>query len=104
MENESNKQTAVEWLWEQIDEILPFSVDTETGIKLYNAKEQAKQMEKEQICKFAYKCHNHYKVNGYFKIEEYFEEKYGKTFLDLVSDEESKVHEVVRKLKEKRIK
>jgi hypothetical protein len=48
MENESNKMTAVEWLWEQIDEILPFSVDTETGIKLYNAKEQAKQMEKEQ--------------------------------------------------------
>jgi hypothetical protein len=49
MENESNKMTAVQWLWEQIDEILPFSVDTETGIKLYNAKEQAKEMEKEQI-------------------------------------------------------
>jgi len=49
MGNELNKMTAVEWLWEQIDEILPFSVDTETGIKLYNAKEQAKEMEKEQI-------------------------------------------------------
>jgi hypothetical protein len=49
MENESNKITAVDWLSEQIDEILPFSVDTETGIKLYNVKEQAKQMEKEQI-------------------------------------------------------
>jgi hypothetical protein len=49
MEKESNKMTAVDWLWEQIDEILPFSVDTETGIKLYNAKEQAKEMEKEQI-------------------------------------------------------
>jgi hypothetical protein len=48
MEKELNKQTAVEWLWEQIHEILPFSVDTETGIKLYNAKEQAKQMEKQQ--------------------------------------------------------
>jgi len=48
MENELDKMTAVEWLWEQIDEILPFSVDTETGIKLYNAKEQAKQMEKQQ--------------------------------------------------------
>ena len=45
----NKQQTAVEWLWEQIDEILPFSVDTETGIKLYNAKEQAKEMEKEQI-------------------------------------------------------
>jgi hypothetical protein len=49
MGNELNKMTAVEWLWEQIDEILPFSVDTETGIKLYSAKEQAKEMEKEQI-------------------------------------------------------
>jgi|LakMenE18May11ns_1017448.scaffolds.fasta_scaffold9881527_2 hypothetical protein len=44
----SKQQTAVDWLWEQVDEILPFSVDTETGIKLYNAKEQAKEMEKEQ--------------------------------------------------------
>jgi hypothetical protein len=44
----SKQQTAVDWLWEQLDEILPFSVDTETGIKLYNAKEQAKEMEKEQ--------------------------------------------------------
>ena len=49
MENELDKMTAVDWLWEQIDKILPFSVDTETGIKLYNAKEQAKEMEKEQI-------------------------------------------------------
>jgi hypothetical protein len=48
MEKELDKITAVEWLWEQIDEILPFSVDTETGIKLYNAKEQAKEMEKQQ--------------------------------------------------------
>ena len=102
MEKESNKkQTAVQWLWEQIDEILPFSVDTETGIKLYNAKEQAKQMEKEQIINA---------VDGFplnnrnLEGEQYYNETYGKTFLDLVSDEESKVHEVVRKLKEKRIK
>jgi hypothetical protein len=39
-----------------------------------------------------------------FKPIEYYAEKYGKTFIDLVSDEESKVHEVVRKLKEKKIK
>jgi hypothetical protein len=45
----SKQQTAVEWLWQQIDDILPFSVDTETGIKLYNAKQQAKEMEKQQI-------------------------------------------------------
>ena len=73
MENELNKMTAVEWLWEQIDEILPFSVDTETGIKLYNAKEQAKQMEKEQIMEAHYApkygCFN----------EQYYNEEYGGT-------------------------
>jgi hypothetical protein len=40
-------------------------------------------------------------VEFMFKPIEYYAEKYGKTFLDLVSDEESKVHEVVRKLKER---
>lgn len=33
-------------------------------------------MEKEQMCKFAYKCHNHYKVNGDFKIEQYYNETF----------------------------
>jgi hypothetical protein len=77
MENESNKQTAVDWLWEQIDEILPFSVDTETGIKLYNAKEQAKEMEKEQI-KDAYFIGGHdIKNNRYRGMHEYYEQTYG---------------------------
>jgi len=77
MENELNKMTAVEWLWEQIDEILPFSVDTETGIKLYNAKEQAKEMEKEQI-EDAYFIGGHdIKNNRYRGMHEYYEEKYG---------------------------
>ena len=77
MANESNKITAVEWLWEQIDEILPFSVDTETGIKLYNAKEQAKEMEKEQI-KDAYFIGGHdIKNNRYRGMHEYYEQTYG---------------------------
>jgi len=42
-------QTAVEWLWEQIPELLPFTVDTETAIGLLMAYEKAKAMEKEQI-------------------------------------------------------
>jgi len=37
---------------------------------------QAKAMEKEQMCKFAYKCHRHYKVNGDFKIEQYYNETF----------------------------
>ena len=74
MGNESNKITAVEWLWEQIDEILPFSVDTETGIKLYNAKEQAKQMEKEQIIN-AYIANSFIRLSN--KAEQYYEQIYG---------------------------
>jgi len=38
--------------------------------------EHSKQMEKELMCQFAYKCHNHYKVYGDFNIEEYYKEKY----------------------------
>ena len=82
MENESNKMTAVQWLWEQIDEILPFSVDTETGIKLYNAKEQAKAMEKEQMIKFAMHLHDVDMTKTGTDIlmqeaEKYYEQTYG---------------------------
>ena len=41
--------TALETFWEQIAEILPFSLDSETAIKLYDKYQEAKQMEKEQI-------------------------------------------------------
>jgi len=43
------KQTAaVEWFWNQLPETLPFTVDTETAVKLQEAYQQAKAMEKEQ--------------------------------------------------------
>jgi len=71
MGKELDKMTAVEWLWEQIDEILPFSVDTETGIKLYNAKEQAKEMEKEQI------MDAHYAPKYGCFNKDYYEQTYG---------------------------
>jgi hypothetical protein len=65
------KQTAVEWLIEAMyQETYPFNP------KYSKIFKQAKEIEKEQMCKFAYKCHNHYKVYGDFKIEEY----YNKTF------------------------
>jgi hypothetical protein len=63
------KQTAVEWLEQKI-KANPFRIEND---RLWN---EAKEMEKEKMCKFAYKCHNHYKVYGDFKIEEY----YDKTF------------------------
>jgi hypothetical protein len=62
------KQTAVEWLVEQLPLI------QQEGLRY--VIEQAKQMEKEKMCKFAYKCHNHYKVYGDFKIEEYYNETF----------------------------
>jgi hypothetical protein len=47
------KQTAVEWLWEQIDNIVPFQ-NIQTSQIFNGLLEQAKQMEKQQI-KDAYK-------------------------------------------------
>jgi hypothetical protein len=95
MEKELDKMTAVEWLVEKLQESgIPLMTDEFEMIK------QAKQMEKEQIINA---------VDGFplnnrnLEGEQYYAITYGKTFLDLVSDEESKVHEVVKKLKEKKI-
>ena len=42
----NNKQeTAVEIFWNQLPEILPFTVDTATAVKLDEAYQQAKEME-----------------------------------------------------------
>ena len=43
------QQTALETFYEQIAELLPFSVDSETAIKLYEKYQECKQMEREQI-------------------------------------------------------
>jgi hypothetical protein len=41
-------QTAVEWLWEKIDNTIPYQ-NSETAKKFNELLEQAKEMEKEQI-------------------------------------------------------
>ena len=41
--------TALETFWEQIAEILPSSLDSETAIKLYEKYQECKQMEREQL-------------------------------------------------------
>jgi gas vesicle protein len=100
MENELNKQTAVQWLIEQIECRGLITKELREEFK------QAKQMEKEQI-KDAYNSDRDLLscIEDGSASEDYYNETYGKkTFLDLVSDEESQVHEVVRKLKEKKIK
>lgn len=40
--------TAVEWFWNEIAEVIPFTVDSTTAIKMYDKLQQAKEMEKEQ--------------------------------------------------------
>ena len=68
MENESNKQTAVEWLEE---------IYLEIGIDRNVHFSQAKEMEKEQI-KDAYFIGGHdIKNNRYRGMHEYFEQTYG---------------------------
>ena len=78
MENELNKQTAVEWLAEQFDsivELYPSQFE-----KINNAIEQAKQMEKEQI-KEAYRSFNCFSPSEYNiddeDCEKYYEQTYG---------------------------
>jgi hypothetical protein len=48
----NKQQTPVELFWNQLPEILPFTVDTETAIKLLKAFEQSKKFEKERMIEF----------------------------------------------------
>jgi hypothetical protein len=67
------EKTAVEYLIEQFE-----SYDSYQIKLFHNEINTAKEMEKQQMCKFAYKCHNHYKVNGDFKIEQYYNQTFNK--------------------------
>ena len=78
MENELNKQTAVEWLFEQIARRQGSILHT---IPFYNENQdlliQAKEMEKQQI-KDAYFIGGHdIKNNRYKGMHEYYEQTYG---------------------------
>jgi hypothetical protein len=106
-----NKMTAVEWLVQQLTEVdyncinKTFLQNNQTlsGIRMRKIFSQALQMEKEQIIDACKKGYGSTAIYRNKLSEQYYAEKYGKTFIDLVSDEESKVHEVVRKLKENKI-
>ena len=78
----NKQQTAVEIFWNQLPEILPFTVDTETAVKLQKAYQQAKEMEKQQIAKAFddgdYNYHYSRKTGDDFEDgKEYFNEIYG---------------------------
>ena len=65
------EKTSVEWFFNELQRMQYF-----IGNDMLEAYKQAKEMEKQQMCKFAYKCHNHYKVNGDFKIEQYYNQTF----------------------------
>ena len=69
-----NKQSSVEWLWNEVGNILPFSVDSATAIKLYNALQQAKAMHKEETCDFALK---HLKDTRDIFVTDSYDETFG---------------------------
>jgi ribosomal protein S7 len=76
-----NKQTAVEWLWEQIDNAIPYQ-NIKTSQVFSELLEQAKQMEKEQHDKTSLdwflegkaRMSNNRKWNNF---EHYWEQTYG---------------------------
>ena len=45
------QQTAIEIFWNQLPEILPFTVDTKTELKLIKAFDEAKELNRQQIIK-----------------------------------------------------
>jgi hypothetical protein len=70
----NNKQSSsIDFFWNQLPEILPFTVDTETAVKLWGAFEQAKAMHKEE--------HKSTYIEGFTdgvpKFEKYYNETYG---------------------------
>ena len=77
-----NKQTAVEWLWEQIDNTIPFQ-NIQTSQIFNGLLELAKAMEKEQIMDasgvgFTDGCLWSEGEEIYFKSpEHYYKETYG---------------------------
>jgi hypothetical protein len=73
MSNET-KQTAVDIAFQKLANSGLLVTRDYKNIVAYR---EAKEIEKQQMCKFAYKCHNHYKVNGDFKIEQYYDLTYG---------------------------
>ena len=74
----NNKQSSsIDFFWNQLPEILPFTVDTQTAVKLLEAFEQAKAMHKSEII-WAHGIkmkgvNNHKCVSG----EQYYNETYG---------------------------
>jgi hypothetical protein len=72
----NKQQTAVEWFWNQLPEILPFTVDTETAVKLQEAYQQAKEMDKIQKF-YMFNCGRQYQLTGEGTFKQVYNETYG---------------------------
>jgi hypothetical protein len=69
------QQTAVEWLWNEIDNLIPYQ-DINKAQQFNGLLEQAKAMEKQQIT-FAYNDGADAMVAGNYKsMEDYYNELY----------------------------
>jgi hypothetical protein len=75
----NKQQTAVEIFWNQLPEILPFTVDTETAVKLHEAYEQAKEMQKEQAIKLYYEYELYVMMNesDVMTFGQFYKQTYG---------------------------
>ena len=78
----NNKQSSsIDFFWNQLPEILPFTVNTEIALKLLEAFEQAKAMHKEEIinANFDAQPFREYTMTDSRKIsEQYYKEKFDK--------------------------
>jgi hypothetical protein len=70
--------SAVEWFANKLDEIIPY-IDEETAREFNELLAEAKGMEKQQMCQFAFDYNDEFINNGEVPtIEQYYNETYGK--------------------------
>ena len=80
----NNKQSSsIDFFWNQLPEILPFTVDTETAVKLWEAFEQAKAMHREEHGKTWDDSLDNLKARGMNEMRAYtdFDDYYNETFV-----------------------
>ena len=73
----NNKSSSIDFFWNQIPEILPFTVDTETAVKLWGAFEQAKAMHKEEIGDAYFLGYGDHQTLDWHDLDEYYNETFG---------------------------
>ena len=70
--------SAVQWFANKLDEIIPY-IDEETAREFNELLTEAKAMEKQQMCQFAFDYNDEFINNGEVPaIEHYYNETYGK--------------------------